>query len=249
MAAPRQGGVRTARRTCRGTDTSRAREGEAPALLEPLLESRDPGWEATRSPTAPRSNDGVESRRARARGRSRAPRLSRRRGPAPRPQSAPPHTRPGLPWPPVPARAVPTRAEPRGRTPTAGALPHGRETLWGPSPGLSSRTVPRCGPIWRRYPTRMSSSKNALMAASGGVTEELNGLLKGRPWLLEDTAVDTVGHLEHHCHGDTGRPLAPPGRHRLSPKNGRGHGHGARRSRRKVRLMRSPFVPAWRGTP
>ena len=248
MARPGQGGVRTARRTSRGTGTSREREGEPPALLEPPLESRDPGWEATRSPTA-RLSDGVESRRARARGRSRAPRLSRRRVPAPRPQSAPPHTRPGLPWPPVPARAVPTRAEPRGRTPTAGALPHGRETLWGPSPGLSSRTVPRCDPIWHRYPKRMPSSKNALLAASCGVMEEMNGLLKARPWLLEDTAVDTVGHLEHHGHGDAGRPLAAPGGHRPSPMNGRGHGHGARRSRRKVRLMRSPFVPAWRGTP
>ena len=157
IAAPRQGGVRTARRTSRGKDTSRSREGEPQALLEPLLENRDPGWKATRSPTAPRVSDGVESRRARARGRSRAPRLSRRRAPAPRHRSAPPHTPPGLPWPPIPARAVPTRAEPRGRTPTAGALPHGRETLWGPSPGLSSKTVPRCEPICHRYPKRMWS--------------------------------------------------------------------------------------------
>ena len=157
IALRRQGGVRTARRTSRGTDTSRSREGERQARLEPLLESRDPGWEATRSPTAPRVSDGVESRRARARGRSRAPRLSRRRAPAPRHRSAPPHTPPGLPWPPIPARAVPTRAEPRGRTPTAGALPHGRETLWGPSPGLSSKTVPRCEPICHRYPKRMWS--------------------------------------------------------------------------------------------
>ena len=156
IAPPRQGGVRTARRTSRGTDTSRSREGERQARLEPLLESRDPGWEATRSPTAPRVSDGVECRRARARGRPRAPRLSRRRAPAPQHRSAPPHTPPGLPWPPVPSRAVPTRAEPRGRTPTAGGLPHGHETLGDPSPGLSSRTVPRCDPIWDRDPKRMS---------------------------------------------------------------------------------------------
>ena len=157
IALPRQGGVRTARRTSRGTDTSRSREGEPRARLEPLLESRDPGREATRSPTAPRVSDGVECRRARARGSPRSRRLSRRRAPAPPHRSAPPHTRPGSPWPPVPSRAVPTRAEPRGRTPTAGALPHGRETLWGPSPGLSSKTVPRCEPICHRYPKRMWS--------------------------------------------------------------------------------------------
>ena len=81
------------------------------------------------------------------------------------------------------------------------------------------------------------------MAASCGV-EEMNGLLTARPWLLEDTAVDTVGRLEHHGHDDTRRPLAASGGHRPSTMNGRGHGHGGWRRRRKVRLMRSPLVPA-----
>ena len=156
IAPPRQGGVRTARRTSRGTDTSRSREGEPQARLEPLLESRDPGSEATRSPTTSRVSGGVESRRARARRRPRAPRLSRRRAPAPRHRSAPPHKKPGLPWPPVPSRAVPIRAAPRGRTPTAGALPHGRQTSSGPRRDYRTERPFRAIRSKHRYPKRMS---------------------------------------------------------------------------------------------
>src|SRR5438132_5678904 len=66
-------------------------------------------------------------------------------------------------------------------------------------------TRSECGPGDNRKP---------LFGCLLGVMEEMNGLLTALPWRLEDTAVDTMGHIEHHGYGDTRRPLVASGGHR-----------------------------------